>query len=372
MLPQTTLVLTSQVHEGGKIVAALTDMPLPAPGENDVVIAVEAAPINPSDLGLLFSSARIDDAVFAPGQVEAPVSPAGMAALAGRIGEVMPVGSEGAGTVIAAGSGAAAQALVGKRVATVAGGMYARHRVVPAASCMVLPEGTSARDGAAAFVNPLTAVGFVETLRSVGGKGIIHTAAASNLGQMLVRLCAAEGIPLVNVVRKAEQADLLKGIGAAHVVDSASPTFREDLRQALETTGADTVFDAIGGGPVLGTILSTMEQVGRAAAGAYSRYGSTARKRAYVYGMLDTGPITLPRDIGFVWDVSGWLLFPRMEELGPEVRARMQARVGQDLTTIFASNYKTQVPLSRVLDEDVVRDFTRRATGAKYLILPQE
>ncbi|NKJ44276.1 zinc-binding dehydrogenase [Novosphingobium sp. SG720] len=372
MLPQTTLVLTSQVHEGGKIVAALTDMPLPAPGENDVVIAVEAAPINPSDLGLLFSSARIDDAVFAPGQVEAPVSPAGMAALAGRISEVMPVGSEGAGTVIAAGSGAAAQALVGKRVATVAGGMYARHRVVPAASCMVLPEGTSARDGAAAFVNPLTAVGFVETLRSVGGKGIIHTAAASNLGQMLVRLCAAEGIPLVNVVRKAEQADLLKGIGAAHVLDSASPTFREDLRQALEATGADTVFDAIGGGPVLGTILSTMEQVGRAAAGAYSRYGSTAKKRAYVYGMLDTGPITLPRDIGFVWDVSGWLLFPRMEELGPEVRARMQARVGQDLTTIFASNYKTQVPLSRVLDEDVVRDFTRRATGSKYLILPQE
>lgn len=370
MVPQTTLVLTSQVREDGKIVAALTEMPLPAPAENEVVIAVEAAPINPSDLGLLFSSARIEDAVFAPGRVEAPLSPAGLAALSGRLGDVLPVGNEGAGTVIAAGSGAAAQALLGKRVATFAGGMYGRHRVVPVASCLVLPDGASALDGAAAFVNPLTALGFVETLRAVGGKGIVHTAAASNLGQMLVRLCAADGVALVNVVRKPEQAALLKDLGAAHVVDSSSPTFREDLRQAIEATGADTVFDAIGGGPVLGTILSTMEQVGRTAAGAYSRYGSTARKRAYVYGMLDTGPITLPRDIGFVWDVSGWLLSPVMEALGPEVRARMQARVGQDLTTLFASSYKAQVPLSHILDEAVVRDFTRRATGAKYLILP--
>lgn len=372
MQPQTTLVLTSQAHEDGKIIAALTEMPLPEPAENELVIAVEAAPINPSDLGLLFSSARVDQATFAPGRVEAPLSPAGLAALSGRLGEVMPVGNEGAGTVIAAGSSPRAQALIGRRVATFAGGMYARHRVVPIEACMVLPEGTSAQDGAAAFVNPLTALGFVETLRAVGGKGIVHTAAASNLGQMLVRLCAAEGVPLVNVVRKPEQADLLRGLGAAHLVDSSSPDFVADLRQALEATGADTVFDAIGGGPLLGTILSTMEQVGRAAAGAYSRYGSTAKKRAYVYGMLDTGPITLPRDIGFVWDVSGWLLGPTMEALGPEVRARMTARVGQDLTTLFASSYKAQVPLSRVLDADVVADYNRRATGAKYLILPQE
>ena len=113
MVPQATLVLTSQVQEDGKIVAALTEMPLPAPAEHEVVIAVEAAPINPSDLGLLFSSARIEDAVFAPGRVEAPLSPAGLAALSGRLGDVLPVGNEGAGTVIAAGSGAAAQALLG-------------------------------------------------------------------------------------------------------------------------------------------------------------------------------------------------------------------------------------------------------------------
>ena len=372
MLPQTTLVLTSQLRDDGQMVVALTQTPLPAPGENEVVIAVEAAPINPSDLGLLFGPAQTDKARFAPGRVEAPVPQAALPGLAGRLGQVLPVGNEGAGTVIGAGSAAAAQALMGKRVAAVAGGMFARHRVVPAAACMVLPEGTSAQDGAAAFVNPLTALAFVETLRSVGGKGIVHTAAASNLGQMLVRLCAAEGVPLVNVVRKAEQADLLRRLGAAHVLDSTSPTFGEDLRHALTETGADTVFDAIGGGPLLGTILSAMELVGRAAAEAYSRYGSTAKKRAYVYGMLDTAPITLPRDIGFAWDVSGWLLTPVMEALGPDVRARMRARVGQDLTTIFASQYKAQVPLSHILDEDVVHDFNRRATGAKYLVLPQQ
>ncbi len=368
MNPRSTMGLTSECRADGTIVVALSEIDLPALGARDVLIAVEAAPINPSDIGLMFGQAEIARARFAPGRVEAPLPPLELARLAGRVGQTLPLGNEGCGTVIAAGKDAAAQALVGHRVAALASGMYARHRVLPLESCMVLPTGASSEDGAAAFVNPMTAMGFIETLHAVGGKGLVHTAAASNLGQMLVRLCHADGIPLVNVVRTAAQAETLRDLVARHIVNSTAPTFARDLEDALAATGADTLFDAIGGGPLLGTILSAMERVGRGAMAGYSRYGSATRKRAFVYGTLDPGPIVVPRDVGFAWDVSGWLLTPMLEALGQQGRSRLQDRVRHHLTTLFASTYKAHVPLSQVLDESMVRDFTRRATGSKYLI----
>jgi len=367
MLPATTRSLVTTLREDGRMVVELADLPLPAPGPDEVVVQIEAAPINPSDLGLMFGPALTAQAGYDEGRVTAPVPPAAMKALANRIGQQLAIGNEGAGLVMAAGSGA--QALVGRRVAAFAGGMYSRYRLIPAANCMVLPEGVSARQGAAAFVNPLTALGFIETMRADGLSAMVHTAAASNLGQMLVRLCVADGIGLVNIVRSPEQVALLRDIGAKHVLDSTSPAFREELEQALGETGARVVFDAIGGGPLLGTILTAMERVATAD-GAYSRYGSTQVKRGYVYGALDMAPITLPRTLGFVWDVSGWLLAPMMERLGPEARARMHGRVAAELTTTFACHYKGELSLSGALTREAVEDYTRRATGSKFLILP--
>ncbi|MBB3957290.1 zinc-binding dehydrogenase [Novosphingobium sediminicola] len=367
MLPSTTRSLVTTLYDDARMVVELADLPLPAPGPDEVVVQVEAAPINPSDLGLMFGPALTAQASYEEGRVSAPVPPAAMKALANRIGQQLGIGNEGAGLVVAAGSGA--QALVGRRVAAFAGAMYSQYRVIPAAGCMVLPEGVSAREGAAAFVNPLTALGFIETMRADGMSAMVHTAAASNLGQMLVKLCRADGIPLVNIVRSPDQVALLRSIGARHVLDSTSPAFPDELAQALSETGARVVFDAIGGGPLLGTILTTMEKVANAD-GAYSRYGSTQAKRGYVYGALDMAPITLPRTLGFVWDVSGWLLAPMMERLGPEARARMHGRVATELTTTFACHYKGELSLADALSREAVEDYTRRATGSKFLILP--
>lgn len=367
MLPSTTRALVTTLREDARMVVELVEQPLPAPGPDDVVVQVEAAPINPSDLGLMFGPALIAEATYGPGRVEAPVSPAAMKALGARIGQPLGIGNEGAGIVVAA--GANAQSLIGQRVAAFAGAMYSQYRVIPSADCMVLPKGVSPRQGAAAFVNPLTALAFIETMRAEGLSAMVHTAAASNLGQMLVRLCLADGIPLVNIVRSAQQVELLRAMGAQYVVDSTSATFSQELEQALTETGARVVFDAIGGGPLLGTILTAMERVATAD-GAYSRYGSTQVKRGFVYGALDMAPISLPRSLGFVWDVSGWLLVPMMERLGPEARARMYGRVAAELTTTFACHYKGELSLADALSREAVADYSRRATGSKFLILP--
>jgi NADPH:quinone reductase-like Zn-dependent oxidoreductase len=297
MLPSTTRALVTTLREDARMVVELVEQPLPAPGPDDVVVQVEAAPINPSDLGLMFGPALIAEATYGPGRVEAPVSPAAMKALGARIGQPLGIGNEGAGIVVAA--GANAQSLIGQRVAAFAGAMYSQYRVIPSADCCCCPKGKPA-SGAAAFVNPLTALAFIETMRAEGLSAMVHTAAASNLGQMLVRLCLADGIPLVNIVRSAQQVELLRAMGAQYVVDSTSATFSQELEQALTETGARVVFDAIGGGPLLGTILTAMERVATAD-GAYSRYGSTQVKRGFVYGALDMAPISLPRSLGFVW-----------------------------------------------------------------------
>jgi len=259
-IPATALQLRSLVTPAGELQLSLLDVPVPAPGPDEVLVRIEAAPLNPSDLGLLFGAADMATA-RASGTPQRPaivanVPPAAMPAMAGRQGQPMPVGNEGAGVVVAAGASPAAQALLGKTVAAYGGAMYAQYRCVAAADCLLLQAGTTPAEGASSFINPLTALGMVATLRREGHKALVHTAAASNLGQMLNRLCRAENIPLVKIVRKPGQVQLLRSQGAAHVCDSSSPEFLRELTEALVATGATLAFDAIGGGKLAGQILT--------------------------------------------------------------------------------------------------------------------
>ncbi|MEC3912081.1 zinc-binding dehydrogenase [Sphingobium sp. CR2-8] len=363
------LKILSTLSEDGRLTVELADESLPPPQGHDIIVQVEAAPINPSDLGLLFGPADVEQAEYGDGRIVAQMPEAAVRARAARLGQAMPVGNEGAGTVVAAGEAAEAQALLGKRVAGVPGGMFAQYRTIDARSVIALPEGATAEQGASAFVNPLTALGFVETMRRDGHKAIVHTAAASNLGQMLVRITQADGIPLVNIVRSPAQVAVLKEIGAEHVVDSSSPAFADDLHAALQATGATLAFDAIGGGTLVGQILSAMEQV--ASQGQeYSRYGSNSAKGAYIYGALDTGPTILNRNFGFSWQVGGWLLFPFLQSAGAETVDRMRQRVRDNLTTTFASSYKARISLKDALTRDAVLTYNARRTGEKYLLVP--
>jgi threonine dehydrogenase-like Zn-dependent dehydrogenase len=281
------------------------------------------------------------------------------------------VGTEGAGIVIATGPSPAAQALLGRRVGIAGGAMYAQYRVVDASACLVLPEGATARDGASPFVNPMTALGMVETMRRDGHSGLVHTAAASNLGQMLVKLCQEDGIPLVNIVRKPEQEELLRSMGAIHVCNSGSPSFATDLVEALKATSATLAFDATGGGTLVSQILTGMEEAVSSTAGEYSRYGSTVHKQVYIYGGLDTGPTTLTRNFGMAWGIGGWLLTPFLQSAGAETVGRLRARVAEELTTTFASTYTREVSLADMLRPDAFNAYVKRATGEKFLVTPQ-
>ncbi|WP_018076080.1 zinc-binding dehydrogenase [Novosphingobium nitrogenifigens] len=359
--------LVSTLEADGRLIVELREETLPEPKGHEVLIRVEAAPINPSDLALLFGPADLDNADYAPGRIVAPMPERAVRAMQGRLGQAMPVGNEGAGTVIAAGE--VAQGLIGKRVAAVAGGMYAQYRIVDARACLVLPEGASAEQGAAAFVNPLTALSFVEAMRREGHKALVHTAAASNLGQMLARICKAEGIPLVNVVRSEAQVALLRGQGAEHVVNSSAPDFEVDLQDAIAATGATLGFDAVGGGKLAGQILHAMEQVASRGA-AYSRYGSNVFKKVYIYGALDMGPTIVNRTFGFGWAIAGFLLTPFLQSIGEEAAERLRQRVRDELTTTFASSYKARVTLEQALTREAALAFNARATGSKYLIVP--
>lgn len=363
----TGLQLLSTVTADGKLTVHLAEQDLPEPTGHEVLIRVEAAPINPSDLGLLFGPADLENADYADGRIVAPLPESARHALAARQGEALAVGNEGAGTVIAAGS--EAQALIGRRVACVGGGMYAQYRLVDARACLPLPEGVTAEQGAAAFVNPLTALGFVATMKRDGHKALVHSAAASNLGQMLVKICAEDDIPLVNLVRSPAQVALLKGLGAEHVVDTSAESFKADLLAALAATGATVAFDAIGGGKLAGQILAAMEQV--ASQGAeYSRYGSNVWKQVYIYGMLDTGPTVINRTFGFAWGLSGWLLTPFLASLAPGEAAALRQRVGAGLTTTFASTYKARVSLEQMLTREAALAYNAKRTGEKYLVVP--
>ena len=374
-LPDNALELRSLVTSQGTLELSLHDVPVPSPAANEVLVRVEASPINPSDLGVLIAGADMSTATVA-GTPERPsvtaLLPSGaLGGLSARVDKPLPVGNEGAGTVVAAGSSPAAQALVGKTVGMAGGAMYSQYRAVDASACLVLPDGTTAKDGASSFVNPLTALGMLETMRREGHSALVHTAAASNLGQMLVKLCIRDGVPLVNIVRKPDQEELLRSLGAVHVCNSASRSFSADLVEALKATSATLAFDATGGGTLASQILSGMEEAANATAQEYSRYGSTVHKQVYIYGGLDTRPTTLTRDFGMAWGVGGWLLTPFLQSIGAEAFGRLRARVAAELTSTFASTYTREVSLAGMLRPDAFHAYVKRATGEKFLVTPQ-
>ena len=372
----TGLQLRSQISKGGELELSLSEVTTPEPGPDQVVVKVEATPINPSDLGLLIGPADMSTAKAlgsgAGTKVTAKVPGQALPFIAARLDQAMPVGNEGAGTVVKAGSSEAAQALLGKTVSMIGGGMYAQYRLLKATDCQPLPAGTTAAEGASWFVNPLTALGMTETMKREGHKALVHTAAASNLGQMLNKICLEDGIPLVNIVRSAEQAKLLSGIGAKHVVDSTSARFTEELTQALVETGATIAFDAIGGGKLASQILTAMEMALNKSAAQYSRYGSTTHKQVYIYGSLNTGPVELTRNYGMAWGVGGWLLTPFLQKIGRPDQVRLRERVVNSLKTTFASHYTKVVSLPEVLDLKNIAVYGKRATGEKFLINPNK
>jgi NADPH2:quinone reductase len=370
------LQIRSLVRSNGELELSLHDDPIPEPQAHEVVIRVEASPLNPSDLGLLFGAADMSTAK-ASGTAERPVVTATVPerarpAMAARLDQSMPVGNEGAGVVVKAGSSPAAQALLGKTVAAIGGAMYSQYRAVPAAMCLELPPGTTPTEGASCFVNPLTSLSMVETMRMEGHKALVHTAAASNLGQMLNKICQKDGIALVNIVRKQEQEDLLRGLGAKYVCNASSPTFLEDLTQALVETGATLAFDATGGGKLAGQILGCMEAALNRTAKEYSRYGSTTHKQVYIYGGLDRGPTEFVRNFGMAWGMGGWLLFPFLQKLGDAGTQRLRARVVAELKTTFASKYTREVSLVEALQLDAIGVYGKQATGEKFLLNPNK
>jgi NADPH:quinone reductase-like Zn-dependent oxidoreductase len=372
----TGLQLRSIVKANATLELSLVTLETPAPGPDEITIRVEAAPINPSDLGLLVGAADMSSAT-ATGSGDATVITATvpekfMRAMAGRIDESMPVGNEGAGTVIAAGSSDAAQALMGRVVAGVGGAMYSQYRTLRVADVLVLPEGTTSAESASCFVNPLTALGMVETMRREGHSALVHTAAASNLGQMLNKICLKDGIALVNIVRSPAQAELLRGIGTSHICDSTSATFMADLTKALIETGATIAFDAIGGGKLAGQILTCMEAAINQSATVYSRYGSSVHKQVYIYGGLDMAPTEINRSFGMIWGLGGWLLFPFLQKIGRGDAQRLRERVVAELKTTFASHYTSTISLAEALNLDVLAHYNKRATGEKYLINPHK
>lgn len=372
-LPTSGLQLRSLITPEGRLELSLVDTPVSPLRDDEVLIRVEATPINPSDLGLLTGPADLSQLTAGGGDsptLTAPVPERALAMVKARLGESMPVGNEGAGTVIAAGGAPAAQALVGKRVAALGGSMYAQYKTARAGDVLELPADATAADGASCFVNPLTALGMVETMRAEGHTALVHTAAASNLGQMLNRICLADGVPLVCVVRSAEQTALLQGQGAQHVVDTSQPDFVARLVEAISATGATLGFDAIGGGRLASQILGAMETAINNRGGAYSRYGSSVHKQVYLYGALDTGPTELVRSYGMAWGVGGWLLTPFLIKAGAEKTAALKARVAAELKTTFASHYTQEISLREALDPQVLAAYSRRATGEKYLINP--
>jgi len=373
-VPRSALQLRSLVRKSGQLEVSLAEVPVPEPGPNEVLVRVEASPVNPSDLGLLFSAADMSRAV-ASGTPErpvvtAPIAEGAMESLAGRLDDSMPVGNEGAGVVVAAGASEAAQALLGRTVAMIGGAMYSQYRAVPVEQCLPLPEGATPADGASCFVNPLTALGMVETMRNEGHSALVHTAAASNLGQMLNRICIADGVKLVNIVRKPEQAALLRSIGATCVVDQSAPTFMSELTDALAATGATIAFDAVGGGRLAGQILSCMEAALNRNAKEYSRYGSATHKQVYLYGGLDTGPTEFVRNFGMAWGMGGWLLFPFLQKIGPARGQELRARVAAELKTTFASHYSQRLSMAEALKRENIAIYNRRATGEKLLLEP--
>ncbi|NVO27284.1 NADH oxidase [Donghicola sp. C2-DW-16] len=368
-MPTTGKQLFTTLDADGTLTVALEEVTLADPTGTQVLVRMEAAPINPSDLAILVGGADVENAEYSEGKFVAKLPAAVNAASKARHGLKLPAGNEGAGTVIAAGDSPAAQALIGQRVSCVPGSAYSQYCLADAALCLPLGDHSS-EEGASAFINPMTALGFVETARADGASAILHTVGASNLGQMLTRICLEDGIELVNIVRKSEHVDLLKAQGARHVVNAGDSDFYDQLTDAIRTTGAFCGFDPIGGGTLVDTAFKAMERVAYERMTEFSRYGSNQMKRMYIYGRLDNSPTVLTRSYGFGWSLSGWLMFPFLQSIGQETVARMRQRVRDNLTTTFASHYKTRVTLEQMLTREAVLDYRAMRTGEKYLVTP--
>ena len=372
----TFLQMFSTINASGERRLELIEKPIPTPGPDQVLVKIEATPINPSDQGVMFGRADISAAHTSGAgnqrMLIAPVPAQAMPAMNARVGQALAVGNEGSGTVVATGSSALAQSLAGKRVAVMGGSMYAQYRCVDAAACLPLLEGHTAKDGASCFVNPLTALSMIETMKMEGHTALVHTAAASNLGQMLVRICKDDGVELVNIVRKEEQAALLRDMGANYVINTSSDNFMAELTDAIHATGATLAFDATGGGTLASDILTCMEAAAARTPGAYSIYGSVKHKQVYLYGNLDVSATKLQRAYGMAWGVGGWLLPNFLAKAGMEVAVRLRARVTRELTTTFASHYTNELSLAEALDADTVRQYYAKHTGEKFLICPQK
>jgi NADPH2:quinone reductase len=378
MSDQTSKEIRSKVTSEGNIEISIATVAKPIPSDDEVLIRVEAAPINPSDLGLLLSSGAELTSINVTGSGDETVTsmkihPGLMGAMKPRLDESMQVGNEGSGVIVEAGVNA--KDLIGKTVGLAGGSMYSQYRCVPAASCLVMNDGTSSSEAASSFVNPLTALAFIETMKMENHTAIVHTAAASNLGQMLVKICKADSVPLVNIVRKQEQVDILKNIGAEHICNTSDPDFMETLVTALIATGATLGFDATGGGnggELPGQILAAMEIAANKTAKEYSRYGSDTYKQVYIYGGLDQSPTILKRAFGMSWGLGGWLLTPMIGKIGMERFGQMRQRVAKEITTTFASTYVQEVSFEEMLQPEIIKSYAKQATGKKYLVTPQK
>ncbi|WP_369063723.1 zinc-binding dehydrogenase [Burkholderia gladioli] len=372
-VPTSALELRSLITSQGQLRLWLETAPVPAPADDEILVRIEAAPVNPSDILGLLGPADIAtlarDAAAQPPVTTADVPAELLASAAARHDLPLSLGNEGAGTVVAAGD--QARHLLGRAVALRSPlGAYAQYRAVSAAEVLVLPEGTAPEAGASALINPMTALSMLETMRVEGHTALIHTAAASNLGQMLVKICAADGVPLVNVVRNASQVALLRELGAQYVLDSSAADFDAALVEAIEATGATLAFDAIGGGDMAERLLTAMGVVTTRRMTRYDRYGSSTHRQVYLYGTLDPSPTILTRRSGLAWGMGGWLLTWRLRQFGETTAARMRERIVAELETTFASRYGERITLAQLVEPETIRRYTRRATGEKFLVEP--
>ena len=370
--------IRSEITSEGKLKLSIATSDVPIPGDDEVLIKVEASPINPSDLGLLISFAADLDSISSSGSGDETVTTMGihpglMQSMKPRLDKSMQVGNEGGGVIVDAGKNV--KDLIGKTVGVAGGAMYSQYRCLPAMSCLVMNDGTTSAEAASSFVNPLTALGFTETMKLENHTALVHTAAASNLGQMLVKICLADDIPLVNIVRKQEHVDLLKNLGAKYICNTSDEDFMKCLIDCLVETGATLGFDATGGGnegKLAGQILSAMEIAANKNATEYSRYGSDTYKQVYIYGGLDPTPTVLNRSFGLSWGLGGWLLTPFIGRVGMEKFQEMRDRVAKEIKTTFASNYKKEVSLEEMLAPDAIKTYAKQATGTKYLVTPHK
>ena len=367
--------IRSEVTKEGKLLIYVESTAMPEPKEDEVLIRIEASPINPSDLGLLIGPADVSSMSVSGEGENAVVTmdiPKGLLRmLETRLDQSLPVGNEGGGVVVKAGS-KDLEDLVGKTVGVAGGSMYSQYRCVNAASCFVMHDGVTSAESASCFVNPLTALGMVETMRLENHSALVHTAAASNLGQMLIKICLDEDVPLVNIVRKEEHVEKLNSLGAKFVCNSSKETFMQDLVSALVETGATIGFDATGGGKLSGQILTAMEVAANQTATEYNRYGSNTFKQVYIYGGLDRSPTTLNRAFGFSWGLGGWLLTPFIGRIGPERFEELKQKVADEIKTTFASHYTKEISLEEVLQPENINVYSKQATGEKYLVNPNK